>query len=219
MQAERSTIALYHHHPDLRTAWGDLEADIPAQQPDRAPQPPGFKATLLPFQQVRIAALPYLESPPYLRTTHCRKVFLGCASKRLESGGAGSLQMKWGALVSEFQNRILLQPPISRLINCLQNGQDGANACVALHGSPQTQSYSRVRLLLGHARYLNSLNQFCHMGSPTVAIMQWRNEIEAHTTGFTVSRSIVVHEARAERSTPTRPSYGMVNPARKESPT
>ena len=73
---------------------------------------------------------------------------------------------------------------------------------------------------LRYACYLNSLNQFCHMCSPTVAIMQWRNEIEAHTTGFTVSRFIVlVHEARAERTTPIRPSYGTVFPARRESQT
>ena len=55
-QAEKSTIALYHHHPELRTVWGDLEADIPMRKLERAPQPPGFKATLLPFQQVRGAS-------------------------------------------------------------------------------------------------------------------------------------------------------------------
>jgi len=62
--------------------------------------------------------------------------------------GGGILADEMGCVGSEFQDRILLRPPISRLINCLQNGQDGANAWVALYGSPQTQSYSRVRFLL-----------------------------------------------------------------------
>jgi DNA repair protein RAD16 len=51
-QAERSTIALYLYHPELKTVWGDLEADIPVIKPKRAPQPKELKAILLPFQQV-----------------------------------------------------------------------------------------------------------------------------------------------------------------------
>lgn len=50
--AERTTVALYMHHPELKNVWGDLEAAIPIPQRERAQQPEGFKATLLPFQQV-----------------------------------------------------------------------------------------------------------------------------------------------------------------------
>jgi len=42
------------------------------------------------------------------------------------------------------------------------------------------------------------------MGSPTVAIMQWRNEIEAHTTGFTVS-AVGVHTAVLRGALPLDP--------------
>ena len=50
-QAEKSTIQLQRHHPELRDAWGDLEAAARIVEPQKAEQPSGLKVTLLPFQQ------------------------------------------------------------------------------------------------------------------------------------------------------------------------
>jgi len=49
--AEKSTIQLHKHHPELREAWGDLEAAVGTAEPQKAEQPSGLKVTLLPFQQ------------------------------------------------------------------------------------------------------------------------------------------------------------------------
>ena len=50
-QAERSTVQLHRHHPELRDAWGDLEATLGSVEPQKAEQPSALKVTLLPFQQ------------------------------------------------------------------------------------------------------------------------------------------------------------------------
>jgi DNA repair protein RAD16 len=50
-QAERSTVQLHRHHPELRDAWGDLEANLGIVEPQKAEQPSALKVTLLPFQQ------------------------------------------------------------------------------------------------------------------------------------------------------------------------
>jgi len=50
-QAEKSTIQLHKHHPELRDAWGDLEAAVGTVEPQKAEQPSGLRVTLLPFQQ------------------------------------------------------------------------------------------------------------------------------------------------------------------------
>ena len=49
-QAEKSTIALHKHHPELVDVWGDLERAIPVPTPQKATPPSRLKATLLPFQ-------------------------------------------------------------------------------------------------------------------------------------------------------------------------
>lgn len=64
-QAEKTTVALYFYHPELRTVWGDLEEDIPIHKPERSPQPPGFKATLLPFQQESVSWMRKQENGPW----------------------------------------------------------------------------------------------------------------------------------------------------------
>ena len=51
VQAERSTIQLQRHHPELRDAWGDLEVTVGIVEPQKAEQPSGLKVALLPFQQ------------------------------------------------------------------------------------------------------------------------------------------------------------------------
>lgn len=50
-QAEKSTIALYKHHPELKDIWGDVENGIAIVKPKKADQPANLKVTLLPFQQ------------------------------------------------------------------------------------------------------------------------------------------------------------------------
>ena len=50
-QAEKSTIQLHRHHPELREAWGDLEANVGTVEPQKAEQPSGLRVNLLPFQQ------------------------------------------------------------------------------------------------------------------------------------------------------------------------
>jgi DNA repair protein RAD16 len=49
--AEKSSVALWHHHPELETCWGDLEKKIAIVQPVKADQPEQLKVKLLPFQQ------------------------------------------------------------------------------------------------------------------------------------------------------------------------
>ena len=51
IQAEKSTIQLQKHHPELRDAWGDLEVAVGMVEPQKAEQPSGLRVTLLPFQQ------------------------------------------------------------------------------------------------------------------------------------------------------------------------
>ena len=51
IQAEKSTIQLQKHHPELRDAWGDLEVAVRMVEPQKAEQPSGLRVTLLPFQQ------------------------------------------------------------------------------------------------------------------------------------------------------------------------
>ncbi|KAF8119800.1 P-loop containing nucleoside triphosphate hydrolase protein [Boletus edulis] len=48
--AEKTSLALQKHHPDLRDVWENLE-ELPVVTPERAEQPAGLKVTLLPFQQ------------------------------------------------------------------------------------------------------------------------------------------------------------------------
>lgn len=50
VQAEKSTLALHRHHPELKDVWGDLERDIEVVVPKKAEQPSNLKVQLLPFQ-------------------------------------------------------------------------------------------------------------------------------------------------------------------------
>jgi DNA repair protein RAD16 len=50
-QAEKTTIALRIHHPELADIWGDLERNIGVVAPQKAEQPQGLKVSLLPFQR------------------------------------------------------------------------------------------------------------------------------------------------------------------------
>jgi DNA repair protein RAD16 len=53
------------HHPELRDAWGDLEAAIRIVNPQKAEQPSGLRITLLPFQQESLYWMRMQESGKY----------------------------------------------------------------------------------------------------------------------------------------------------------
>ncbi|KIM23150.1 hypothetical protein M408DRAFT_266519 [Serendipita vermifera MAFF 305830] len=117
--AEKSTIALYRHHPELKTTWGDLEKRE-VIKPETGVQPPGLKVKLLPFQ---------LESMTWMR--------------KQEEG-----EWRGGMLADEMGMGKTIQT-----LGLLVNDRRKPNLVVA----------------------------------PTVAIMQWRNEIDQHTEGFKVN--------------------------------
>ncbi|KAG8682071.1 hypothetical protein FRC08_015205, partial [Ceratobasidium sp. 394] len=64
-QAERSSVALLVHHPELEDVWGDLEKKIQPVQPQKADQPEGLKVTLLPFQQESLYWMRKQENGPW----------------------------------------------------------------------------------------------------------------------------------------------------------
>ncbi|KJA21693.1 hypothetical protein HYPSUDRAFT_41836 [Hypholoma sublateritium FD-334 SS-4] len=117
--AERTSIALRRHHPELRDVWGDLSKDIPIIIPTKAKQPDNLKLTLLPFQQ---------ESLYWMREQE----------KGIWHGGMLADEMGMGKTIQI----------IALLVS------DGAKPNLVV--------------------------------APTVAIMQWRNEIAAHTDGLKV---------------------------------
>lgn len=117
--AERTTIQLHRQHPELRDAWGDLEATVGTVEPQKAEQPSALKATLLPFQQESLFWMRKQEFGQY-------------------SGGLLADEMGMGKTI--------------QMISLMVSGSAKPNLVVA----------------------------------PTVAIMQWRNEIGTHTTGMDV---------------------------------
>ncbi|KAF7297296.1 ATP-dependent helicase rhp16 [Mycena indigotica] len=129
--AEKSTIALHKHHPELRDVWGDLEAKIPILVPQPATQPANLKLTLLPFQRESLSWMQKQE-------------------KGVWSGGMLADEMGMGKTI--------------QMIALL----------VADGGKPNL------------------------VVAPTVAIMQWKNEIAAHTHGL----EVLVWHGAARQSDP-----------------
>ncbi|KAH8985888.1 SNF2 family N-terminal domain-containing protein [Lactarius akahatsu] len=117
--AERSTVQLHRHHPELCDAWGDLEAALGIVEPQKAEQPSTLKVTLLPFQQESLFWMRKQEFGQY-------------------AGGLLADEMGMGKTI--------------QMIALMVSGSAKPNLVVA----------------------------------PTVAIMQWRNEIGTHTTGMDV---------------------------------
>ncbi|KZV68906.1 hypothetical protein PENSPDRAFT_676284 [Peniophora sp. CONT] len=128
--AEKASCALKVHHPELRDAWGDLEADVPVVEPVKAEQPMGVLCTLLPFQQ---------ESLYWMR-----KQELG-----IYGGGLLADEMGMGKTIQMIA--LMVSEP------------------------------GRPNLII----------------APTVAVMQWRNEIATHTKGM---RVVVWHGAARENN-------------------
>ncbi|KAG0695773.1 SNF2 family N-terminal domain-containing protein [Suillus ampliporus] len=117
--AEKSSLALRKHHPELRDVWGDLESSLPVVVPERAEQPAGLKVTLLPFQQESLFWMRKQENGPW-------------------HGGMLADEMGMGKTI--------------QMISLFVSDLKRPNLVVA----------------------------------PTVAIMQWRNEINTHTDGINV---------------------------------
>ncbi|OAX40604.1 hypothetical protein K503DRAFT_687226 [Rhizopogon vinicolor AM-OR11-026] len=117
--AEKTSLALKKHHPELKNVWGDLESSIPIVVPDRARQPAGLKVLLLPFQ---------LESLFWMR---------------------------------EQENGIW-------------------------HGGMLADEMGMGKTIQMISLFVSDLKRPNLVVAPTVAIMQWRNEINAHTDGMSV---------------------------------
>ncbi|KAJ4000578.1 SNF2 family N-terminal domain-containing protein [Lentinula boryana] len=117
--AERTTIALHKHHPELIDVWGDLKANIQIIKTVESQQPAGIKLTLLPFQRESLHWMRKQEEGPW-------------------KGGMLADEMGMGKTI--------------QVIALLVSDRKKPNLIIA----------------------------------PTVAIMQWRNEIEAHTDGMKV---------------------------------
>ncbi|KAJ6516407.1 SNF2 family N-terminal domain-containing protein [Mycena sanguinolenta] len=142
--AEKSTIALHKHHPELRDVWGDLAASIPIVVPTKADPPANLKLTLLPFQR---------ESLFWM--------------KKQETG-------IWhgGMLADEM-------------------GMGKTIQMIALMVSEPDSSTVKANLVV----------------APTVAIMQWKNEIAAHTDGL---RVLIWHGSGRESNPDELKKYDVV---------
>ncbi|KAG1888839.1 SNF2 family N-terminal domain-containing protein [Suillus subluteus] len=117
--AEKSSLALRRHHPELKDVWGDVESSIPIVVPERAEQPAGLKVTLLPFQRESLFWMHKQE-------------------QGIWNGGMLADEMGMGKTI--------------QMISLFVSDLKRPNLVVA----------------------------------PTVAIMQWRNEINTHTEGMKV---------------------------------
>ncbi|KAI0034397.1 SNF2 family N-terminal domain-containing protein [Vararia minispora EC-137] len=138
--AEKTTVALQLFHPELRDAWGDLEANLKIITPVRAEQPSGLRVTLLPFQQESLYWMRKQELGPY-------------------AGGLLADEMGMGKTI--------------QMISLMVSEPGKPNLVVA----------------------------------PTVAIMQWRNEIEAHTDDMKV---LVWHGSARETDVKALKKYDVV---------
>ncbi|RPD62100.1 hypothetical protein L226DRAFT_509025 [Lentinus tigrinus ALCF2SS1-7] len=140
--AEKATIALRRHHPELKDVWGDLERDIKVVVPQKAEQPSNLKVQLLPFQLESLSWFKEQEQGPW-------------------SGGMLADEMGMGKTI--------------QMISLL----------VSDHGA-------KPNLVV----------------APTVAIMQWRNEIELHTDNLL--KTLVWHGGSRETSIQALKKYDVV---------
>ncbi|GLB33300.1 putative SNF2 family N-terminal domain containing protein [Lyophyllum shimeji] len=138
--AEKSSIALHRHHPELKDVWGDLEESIPIVTPEKAEQPARLKLTLLPFQQ---------ESLFWMRKQE----------QGIWHGGMLADEMGMGKTI--------------QIIALLVSDSVKPNLVVA----------------------------------PTVAVMQWKNEIDAHAEGL---KALVWHGSSRESDVKELKKYDVV---------
>ncbi|KAJ6543921.1 SNF2 family N-terminal domain-containing protein [Mycena capillaripes] len=138
--AEKSTIALRKHHPELKDVWGDLAANIPIVVPTKADQPTNLKLTLLPFQRESLFWMKKQEAGIW-------------------HGGMLADEMGMGKTI--------------QIIALFVSDNIKPNLVVA----------------------------------PTVAIMQWKNEIAAHTDGL---RVLIWHGSGRESNPDELEKYDVV---------
>ncbi|KAF5371952.1 hypothetical protein D9615_008067 [Tricholomella constricta] len=138
--AEKTSLALLRHHPELKDVWGDLEESIPIITPTMAEQPMNLKLTLLPFQR---------ESLFWMRKQE----------QGIWNGGMLADEMGMGKTI--------------QIIALFVTDGVKPNLVVA----------------------------------PTVAVMQWRNEIESHTDGLKV---LVWHGSSRESDIKELKKYDVV---------
>ncbi|KIY45440.1 hypothetical protein FISHEDRAFT_49435 [Fistulina hepatica ATCC 64428] len=138
--AERTSLALRKHHPELRDVWGDLEANIEVIKPTAAEQPAGLKLKLLPFQREGLFWMKKQEQSVW----------------------------KGGMLADEM----------------------GMGKTIQI-----------IALLISDAQRPNLVI------APTVAVMQWKNELESHTEGMKV---LVWHGSGRESDTKELTKYDVV---------
>ena len=65
LQRDKATAQLHLFHPELKTCWGDLKKSIAIVTPEKAEQPKGLRATLLPFQQESLYWMKKQECGPW----------------------------------------------------------------------------------------------------------------------------------------------------------
>ncbi|KAI0285276.1 SNF2 family N-terminal domain-containing protein [Russula brevipes] len=65
LEAKKFLTPLHQHHPELRDAWGDLEATVGIVEPQKAEQPSRLRVTLLPFQRESLHWMRKQESGHY----------------------------------------------------------------------------------------------------------------------------------------------------------
>ncbi|CDO74187.1 Glycosyltransferase Family 2 protein [Trametes cinnabarina] len=140
--AEKATIALRRHHPELLDVWGDVERRIEIIEPKKSEQPPNLKVRLLPFQ---------LESLSWFKEQE----------KGVWRGGMLADEMGMGKTIQMI---------------ALMVSDYGAKPNLVV--------------------------------APTVAIMQWRNEIEMHTDNML--KTLVWHGASRESSISELKKYDVV---------
>ncbi|KAI0699817.1 SNF2 family N-terminal domain-containing protein [Cytidiella melzeri] len=140
-QAEKNAIALEKHHPELQDVWGDLERTVSVTIPQKAPQPAGLRATLLPFQQ---------ESLYWMKKQE----------QTIWKGGMLADEMGMGKTIQ------------------------------------------MIALLISDKGVKPNL-----VVAPTVAVMQWRNEIQTHSEGLEV---LVWHGASRESDIKALKKYDVV---------
>jgi DNA repair protein RAD16 len=103
LQAEKSSLALRIHHPELKDVWGDLEAQVPITVPEQAKQPVGLKVTLLPFQRESLSWMRKQENGVW----HGGLLAVSVKPRRLPRCSNNSCRMRWGErarlLPSTFQ--------------------------------------------------------------------------------------------------------------------
>ncbi|KAI0722038.1 SNF2 family N-terminal domain-containing protein [Cerioporus squamosus] len=140
--AEKATIALRRHHPELKDVWGDLERDIKVVVPRKAEQPSNLKVQLLPFQLESLTWFKEQEQGPW-------------------SGGMLAVRLPMGKTIQMIS---------------LMVSDNGAKPNLVV--------------------------------APTVAIMQWRNEIELHTDNLL--KTLVWHGSSRESSVKELKKYDVV---------